>query len=156
MLPAPGMEEILVEKKIPLTIYLLIAEQVEAFEKAVLHANQEFIPLSEPLNGVFVPLEPAIREPLWVPAIRTIVETGETPLLTDFTSRSPSGLLVMWRPTRTFVLPFGQGAWQHLSNDWLERDFGRRVALNAVGMPMSPQPTRTRGTIRRRPVYSHP
>ena len=28
--------------------------------------------------------------------------------------------------------------------------------LASSGMRMSPQPTRTRGTIRRRPVYSHP
>jgi hypothetical protein len=28
--------------------------------------------------------------------------------------------------------------------------------LASSGLPMNPQPTRTRGTIRRRPLHSHP
>jgi hypothetical protein len=32
----------------------------------------------------------------------------------------------------------------------------RPWSLPSSGMPMCPQPTRTRGTIRRRLVYSHP
>jgi uncharacterized protein (TIGR04141 family) len=117
------------EKKIPLTIYLLMAAEVEAFEEALLSEDQNLLLLNGPLQGLFAPLEsPSIRPP-WVSVVNSLLEI---PIPGDLESRSLAGLLVIWRPPRTFVLPFGQGAWQKLKPQWLERDFGRRVALNAI------------------------
>ncbi len=46
-------------------------------------------------------------------------------------AQSPGGLLVVKRDQRTFVVTFGH-ARQKLEDEWLERDFGRRVALNSI------------------------
>jgi uncharacterized protein (TIGR04141 family) len=128
MAPEPNIGEANNEKKVHLSVYLLVPDQVEAFEREVLRADAEIILLNEPLNGVFVPIEPEGKEPPWVPPIRGIIQTA---IEADMESSSPGGFLVVWHAARTFVLTFGH-AWQQLKEEWLERDFGRRVALNAV------------------------
>lgn len=45
--------------------------------------------------------------------------------------QSPAVLLVIRQAGKTFVVSFGH-AWQKLEDDWLEHDFGRRVALNSI------------------------
>jgi hypothetical protein len=48
----------------------------------------------------------------------------------------PGGMLVLRRNGRTFGAIFGH-AWLILEDQWLERDFGRRVALNTVAATSS-------------------
>jgi uncharacterized protein (TIGR04141 family) len=55
----------------------------------------------------------------------------QAPIPADMRSKSPGGLLVVKRPGGTFIVTFGH-AWMKLEDSWLERDFGRRVALNAI------------------------
>jgi len=45
--------------------------------------------------------------------------------------KSTGALLVVRHAGKTFVLTFGYG-WRKLEDEWLERDFGRRVALNSI------------------------
>ncbi len=113
---------------IGLTVFLLKADQIADFEEKVLGPDQEMIPLAQPLDGVFVPFTAAGREPPWVPAVRSVIQGA---MNTDMHSRSPSGLLIVKRPGGTFVITFGH-AWMRLEDSWLERDFGRRVALNSI------------------------
>jgi uncharacterized protein (TIGR04141 family) len=118
------------QKKIAFTIYLLLPDKVAEFEASLLSEDQKLSLLEGPLEGVFAPIEPTNPEPPpWVAAVNSILQT---PMTGDLASRAPAGLLVIWRGPRTFVLPFGQGVWPKLKTLWLERDFGRRVALNAI------------------------
>jgi uncharacterized protein (TIGR04141 family) len=129
-IPIPAPRHRAGERKISFTIYLLMADYVEEFEKVLLSDNQDLLLLDGQLEGVFAPLEhQSEAPPPWVGAVNSLLEE---PIPGDLISRSPAGLLVVWRKPRTYVLPFGQGAWQKLKTEWLERDFGRRVALNAI------------------------
>ena len=109
-----------------LTIFLLRNDRVEDFRSKVITASDP-LPLLPPLDGVFLALPGDEREPGWVGDVRPLVSGTVTPLF----SRSPAALITVGRNQRTFVLTFGH-AWQKLKDQWLEKDFGRRVALNAV------------------------
>src|SRR5258708_26950345 len=114
--------------KIGLTVFLIKPDQFAALEKALLIPGADSIPLSAPLDGVFVPLASFGAEPKWVGAVQSIIQS---PIAADMHSKSPAGLLVVKRPRGTFIVTFGH-AWMKLGDSWLERDFGRRVALNAI------------------------
>ncbi len=116
------------DQKIGLTIFLLRPDQVAAFEKELLGAGQGVLPLAEPLDGVFLPLPSGSGEPRWVSVIRSALQVSTALTLN---AQFPSGLLVVRRAGKSFVLSFGH-AWQKLKDQWLERDFGRRVALNSI------------------------
>ena len=115
-------------QKTGLIIFLLKPEQVAAFEKETLDASATGIPLLSPLEGTFLPIPAAVREPAWLPAVRSLVEPDTSIILN---AQSPAALLVLQRAGRTFVVTFGH-AWQLLKDEWLETDFGRRIALNSI------------------------
>ena len=116
------------DHKIGLTVFLIKSDQVAALEKALLTPGAGSIPLKDPLDGVFVPLASFGAEPKWVGAVQTVIQV---PITGDMQSKSPAGLLVVKRPGGTFIVTFGH-AWMKLEDSWLERDFGRRVALNVI------------------------
>jgi uncharacterized protein (TIGR04141 family) len=117
------------DHKIGLTIFLLKEKQVAAFEGKLLGQNQLAIPLSEPFDGVFLPFPPSNgSQPSWVRAVSSILAT---PIGGDMQAKSPAGLLILRHFGKTFVISFGH-AWQKLEDQWLERDFGLRVALNVI------------------------
>jgi uncharacterized protein (TIGR04141 family) len=118
------------ERKIGLTIFLLREDQITAFQKALLDPNQlRVIPLSRPLDGAFLPLPSANADPPgWVRSVGSLLEG---PIVADMGAKSPGGLLIVRHLNRTFVISFGH-AWQKLADQWLERDFGLRVALNVI------------------------
>ncbi len=110
-----------------LTIFLLKKDQVVEFEKTFPSTHTDAVPLIGELQGWFLPIPSNQRPPLWLPAVSLLVASP----LTSLTSQNAAGLLVIVRAGRTFVATFGS-AWQRLEDDWLERDFGRRVALNLI------------------------
>lgn len=114
--------------KISLTIFLLRPQQVTNFEQTLL-SERDLLPLREPLEGVFLPI-PSLEDkvPIWVNQVGSLLAE---PITAAMTSRSPGGLMVVRRNQRTFVLAFGH-AWQKLDDQWVERDFGLRIALNAI------------------------
>lgn len=116
------------DSKIGLTIFLIKPDQVTALEKALSPQGTGAIPLLAPLNGIFVPLASFGAEPKWVGAVKSLIQT---PITVDLHSKSPAGLMIVKRAGGTFVVTFGH-AWMKLEDSWLERDFGRRVALNAI------------------------
>jgi uncharacterized protein (TIGR04141 family) len=63
-----------------------------------------------------------------VESIRSVLQN---PNGLSLDSQSPAGLLVVRRSGNAFVLSFGH-AWQKLQPQWVEPDFGLRVALNAI------------------------
>src|ERR1035438_4468773 len=116
------------DKKLKLSIYLIRPTQVAAFKKKLLGESSGAFPLAEPFDGVFLPASSEGNEPPWVAAVRSVL-LAQTLNLGD--SQSPAGLMVVRRPGGTFVINFGH-AWMKLDDDWLERDFGRKVVLNLV------------------------
>jgi len=116
------------DEPIGLTAFLLRQDQVAAFDKQFPPTAAGALPLAAPLQGYFLPLPSAGSIPRWVTAVDSILE--QSPGL-NLRAQNPGGLLVVKRDQRTFVVTFGHG-WQKLEDEWLERDFGRRVALNSI------------------------
>src|SRR6266849_1992753 len=115
------------EETIGLTIFLLKPGQVASFEEKIIHGQNALV-LAPPLEGVFLPLPAAPHQPTWIPAIRSVLQAPDSLRLL---AQSPAGILVVRRPGGTFAITFGH-AWQRLEIEWIERDFGRRVALNSI------------------------
>jgi uncharacterized protein (TIGR04141 family) len=80
------------------------------------------------LDGYVIALQSGEREPQWVPVIRSVLQT---PAGFSLIGQSSAAMLVLRQAGKTFVLSFGH-AWAKLDDDWLEPDFGRRVALNLI------------------------
>jgi uncharacterized protein (TIGR04141 family) len=116
------------DAKIGLTIHLLKPDKVASFDDALKKGHHDTRPLAAPFDGEFIPLPSQPGEPPWVEAVRSVLQNSNA-LTLD--SQSPAGLLVVRRSANTFVLTFGH-AWQKLEEQWLEPDFGLRVALNAI------------------------
>ncbi|HEV2379016.1 MAG TPA: TIGR04141 family sporadically distributed protein [Terriglobia bacterium] len=115
------------EAKTRLTIYLIRPDQVGAFEEEHKKPGGDIRALVD-LDGEFLPFPSAASEPPWVAVIRSALKD---PTELALTGQSPAGLLVVRRQANTFVMSFGH-AWQKLKEQWLEPDFGLRVALNAI------------------------
>jgi uncharacterized protein (TIGR04141 family) len=114
--------------KLPLSIYLLKQDRVSVFERE-LHVNaQTALPLAPPLDGYVLPLPVNQTVPRWVDALNSLLQN---PAALSLTGASPAALMLVRRGPETFVLTFGH-AWMKLDDEWKEKDFGRRVALNSI------------------------
>jgi uncharacterized protein (TIGR04141 family) len=113
---------------IGLTVFLLKADQSAAFETRFPASHPAAMPLRTPLQGYFIPLPSVGKAPIWVDAVNSLLHA---PTSANLDTQSPGGLVAVQHQNRTFVLTFGH-AWQKLEISWLERDFGRRVALNSI------------------------
>jgi uncharacterized protein (TIGR04141 family) len=112
-----------------ITVFLLKESQVAAYEEKLLEENKiNQFQLANDLDGTFLPFPTAAREPTWMKAVRGILVS---PNSLDLRSQSPAGLLMIKRNGKTYVITFGH-AWMKLKDEWLEPDFGRRVALNVI------------------------
>jgi uncharacterized protein (TIGR04141 family) len=114
------------ESSIGFTVFLLKSDQVAEFQ-AKFPATSG-VGLSGGIVGYFIPMPSEGAVPQWAVAVTALLQTVAPP---DLQSQRPSALLVIERGARTYVLTFGH-AWQLLEDDWLEPDFGRRVALNLI------------------------
>jgi uncharacterized protein (TIGR04141 family) len=113
---------------VSLSIFLLRQGRESDYDSGIGDSRASRVELRS-LNGYFSPVPAELRTPRWVSAINSILAS---PTTSNLQSQSPAGLLLIRRGTRTFILTFGH-AWMKLQLDWLERDFGRRVALNLIG-----------------------
>lgn len=110
-----------------LSIYLLRPDRVASFEKAMSVATAG-LPLAAPLDGYAIALPSIARPPEWAALIQSVLQA---PSAFSLVGQSPAALVVVRQDGKTFVLSFGH-AWSKLEDDWLEPDFGRRVALNLI------------------------
>jgi len=115
------------EQRLGLTVFLLNPNEVSKFREALPGAAEPSLLSHRPLEGFFLPMQSAVAEPAWLGAVRSILQTTNTPLV----GQSPAGLLFIQRGPKSFVVSFGH-AWRQLEDEWLEQDFGRRVALNSI------------------------
>ena len=113
---------------ISLSIFLLRKGREADYDREVGDDRASRVDLAS-LDGYFSPIPATLRAPKWVTAINGILPSSAA---LNLQSQSPAGLLLVRQGARTFVLTFGH-AWMKLQTDWLERDFGRRVALNLIG-----------------------
>jgi len=116
------------DQNLPLSIYLLRPDRVQAFEEKLLGPGQVNLPLTEPLDGFVLPLRNRETTPHWVTVLKSALQHPDA---LSLTGQSAGALLVVRHAGNTFVLTFGYG-WRKLDDEWLERDFGRRVALNSI------------------------
>lgn len=116
------------DAKIGLTIHLLKPDKVASFDDFKKRQHDIRL-LAAPLDGEFIPF-PSDNDdpPPWVEAVSSVLQNSNA---LGLDSQSPAGLLVVRRSGNTFVLSFGH-AWQKLEEQWLEPDFGLRVALNSI------------------------
>jgi uncharacterized protein (TIGR04141 family) len=115
------------EQKLGLTVFLLKPNQLPRLQE-VLVGGRDVFPLADPLEGFFFPMPSSSSQPSWLEPVRSILQTTNLPTLLG---QSPAGVLVVLRGAKTFVVTFGH-AWRQLEDNWLEPDFGRRVALNSI------------------------
>jgi uncharacterized protein (TIGR04141 family) len=112
-------------KKTTLSIYML-KDGTVATVREKLFADS--ISLTGELEGQFVVIYGRPRPPAWFEEISSYLQNAPAqPVL----SQSSAGLMLISRAAKDFVVCFGH-AWQRLEYAWLEADFGRRVALNAI------------------------
>jgi len=111
----------------PLSLYLLRADRVNLFEKALLPANGG-LPLADGWEGYLLTMQSPRVPPTWEKLLKPLLKNG---VALSLSGESPGALLVIRFAGKTFVLAFGH-AWAKLQDDWLEQSFGRRVALNSI------------------------
>jgi uncharacterized protein (TIGR04141 family) len=115
------------DQSITLSVYLLRSDRVASFEAAV-SAGTTAQPLAPPLDGYAIGLPSTPRTPEWVPIIQSVLQS---PTAFSVVGQSAAAFLVVRQDGKTFVMTFGY-AWSKLDDDWLEPDFGRRIALNLI------------------------
>jgi uncharacterized protein (TIGR04141 family) len=115
------------EPRLSFSLFLLRPDQV-AKSEAALVTGPNAMELAAPLDGVFMPLPSAAAEPRWLILVRELLAAPGTLTLQ---AQAPSGLMLIRRDGKNFVITFGH-AWLRLDDQWLEPDFGRRVALNSI------------------------
>lgn len=109
------------------SIYLIKASRVSDFERDI-GSDRDTHALAQNLEGYLVTLPSPPKEPVWLSSVRTVLAT---PSAASISTQAAGGIVVVRRQARTFAVCFGTG-WMRLKPEWLEHDFGRRVALNAI------------------------
>lgn len=114
--------------KVNLSIFRIKSLHADTVRSELVEAS-DALPLRDSEHeGSFVAVPGQARPPSWAAAVTAILQQ---PVVLNLTSQSAGGLLVIKRNGETYVISFGH-AWLRLKDEWLERDFGRRVALNAI------------------------
>jgi uncharacterized protein (TIGR04141 family) len=111
-----------------LSIFLLKPGREKDFDRDIGDDRTARVPLAAPLEGFFAPFPSKANPPNWAGAVSALLQP---PGAVNLDTQSPGGLLFIRWAGRAFVLTFGH-AWMRLRNEWLEPDFGRRVALNLM------------------------
>jgi uncharacterized protein (TIGR04141 family) len=112
---------------LPLTIFLIKSDRVDPLERILGAVAESIFELASPFEGRVLSFPPHKGEPPWAKALRGILKDHGFSAF----GQSPSALMLVKHGSQMFGLSFGHAA-ARLLPDWLERDFGRRVALNAI------------------------
>lgn len=117
------------EARFDVSVYLLRSDQVHVAEGALFPNGVSPIPLRIDIpGGRFLPLPVNAGVPKWVAYIEPLLEPGSQP---NLLSQMPGGLLWVPRGKKCFVFAFGY-AHMKLNDDWLEPEFGKKVALSVI------------------------
>lgn len=81
------------------------------------------------IDGTFYAIPDVPRTPAWVSSISNAYLPSDA--TAGLVSQSPAGILVCRARGKLIAITFGH-AWMKLSSDWVDQNFGRRVALNSI------------------------
>lgn len=115
--------------KTPVSIYLVRTTQVEELKKTFAGRSGVAIAGPEGVDGSFYALPSDPSEPKWWSEVKALFAPGSD--IEEITSQVAGGLMLLNLSSRMFAVSFGTG-WLRLTDEWLEPDFGRQVALNAI------------------------
>lgn len=115
--------------KVPLSVYLIRLAAADELRKALSGHTATPILGADGVEGSFYALPSQPTEPKWLSEVRTLIDPNAN--VGDITSQVAGALIVIALGGRVFAVSFGTG-WLRLNDDWLELDFGRQVALNAI------------------------
>lgn len=115
--------------KTPISIYLIRTTHVDVLNKAFSMRTATPIAAPDGVEGNFYALSSDPAEPKWLSEVKSILTPNAN--VEGITSQVAGGLMLITLSGRTFAVSFGTG-WLRLNDDWVELDFGRQVALNAV------------------------
>lgn len=115
--------------KTPVSIYLIRTTQIEELKKAFTGHSAIAIAAPQGVEGKFYALPSDPSEPRWLSEVKSLFAPDSD--VGDITSQVAGGLILLTLGGRMFAVSFGTG-WLRLNDDWLELDFGRQVALNAI------------------------
>lgn len=85
--------------------------------------------MSGGLDGHFYPIEDKEKTPTWASTISSLFVPSSA--VSKLKSQSPAGIMSCKAGKKLLAITFGH-AWMKLKSDWIEHDFGRRVALNIL------------------------
>ena len=115
--------------KTPVSIYLVRTTKGEELKKAFTGHAAIAIAAPEGFEGGFYALPSEPSEPKWLSEVKALFAPESD--VAEITSQVAGGLMLLNFSGRSFAVSFGTG-WLRLNEDWLELDFGRQVALNAI------------------------
>lgn len=110
------------------TVFLVKKRYYLEFKEFLISIGRGF-PLSGGLQGNFYPMVDQEKSPVWTSTISHLFVS--TSAVSQLKSRSPAGIMVCRAGGKLLAITFGH-AWMKLKGDWIEHDFGRRVALNLI------------------------
>lgn len=115
--------------KTPISIYLIRTTHVDRLKEAFAARAAMPVAGTDDIEGSFYALPSDPSEPKWLSEVRGLLAPDAN--VGEITSQVAGGLMLLVVSGRMFAVSFGTG-WLRLNEDWLELDFGRQVALNAI------------------------
>lgn len=113
-------------EKTTLSIFLVRDSRIAELEKAL--APGRGSEMVDGFDGRVMKFASRLGEPSWLTGVRTLVKEPDTLKLN---TQAAGVMLLIRRAGLCFAVTLGI-AWQRLRDEWLEPDFGRRVALVAI------------------------
>ncbi|MBB5886959.1 MULTISPECIES: TIGR04141 family sporadically distributed protein [unclassified Xanthomonas] len=113
---------------ITITVFLIRKSSYPDFLRLLKELGNGFV-LSGGLNGYFYPIEDHQKTPAWANTISQSLVPSHA--VSNLKSQSPAGIMSCRIGKKLLAVTFGH-AWMKLKGDWIEHDFGRRVALNIL------------------------
>lgn len=125
MVPSTG------EKRFDVSVYLVRPSQASIVEADLFPVTPvKYQELRNDIpGGRFLALPVDANPPKWTAHVKALLPLGGQSL--DLLSQSPGGILWIPRAGKCFVFTFGY-AHAKLKDEWLEPEFGKRVALNVI------------------------
>jgi uncharacterized protein (TIGR04141 family) len=118
------------ETRFSVSVYLVNTSHAAAVEAELFSSDGSSLPLKNEIEGgrfLALPAEP--NTPRWVAYIEELLPANGSPIAV--VGQAPGGLLWIPRNGKQFIFSFGY-AHSLLKEEWLEPEFGKKVALSVI------------------------
>ncbi|MBX3673099.1 MAG: TIGR04141 family sporadically distributed protein [Burkholderiales bacterium] len=117
------------EKRFDVSVYLIKASQVSVAESTLFPPSASPQILRDDIpGGKFMALPVDAGAPKWASFVETLLPSGRN---VDVLAQTPGGLLWIPHRSKRFLFTFGH-AHAKLREEWLEPEFGKKVALSTI------------------------